>query len=518
MNSGASPAPLVRLDSCDIAAGESPQRLASRLTCLAFQWGLRTPNQATGSKYTAGWRPRVDRVTIAKLIRIMTNSELPGPHQISTGIAMLDAGFIRDNVELVKANCINRGVSAVPVERVITFEARRRELVQKRSETAAKKNEISKQFARATPELRNALKEQSTALDKEVGGIDDELKLVEDDLLANQILIPNMTHPDAPVGSDAAANKIVAQFGEKPRFSFPARDHVAICESLDLADFEAGAKVSGQKFYFLKNEAALLEMALVQYAMQTVLKRGYTPVITPDLAKVDVLEGIGFQPRDPDPETRQVYKVADTDLCLIGTAEITLGGLHMGQIFEEEQLPKRYVGLSHCFRTEAGAAGRDTRGIYRVHQFTKVEMFVYCTPDQSEAIHLEIKEIEEEIFRGLGLAFHVIDTCTGDLGGPAYRKYDLEAWMPGRGQGGDYGEVTSTSNCTDYQARRLGVRYRGKGFKGTKFVHTLNGTAVACTRALVAILENYQQADGSVEIPEVLRRWVGRDRIESRQR
>jgi len=426
---------------------------------------------------------------------------------------MLDAGFIRDNAELVKRNCINRGVSPVPVERVVSFEAERRQLVQQRSETAARKNEISKQFPQAkTPEAKQALKEQAAALDREIGIFDDRLNLVEGDLLVNLILIPNMTHPDAPIGTDAGANKVIAEFGTKPAFAFKPKDHVELCEALDLADFEAGTRVAGQKFYFLKNEGALLEMALVQYAMQAVVRRGYTPLITPDLARVDVLEGIGFMPRD-SVETRQVYTVADTDLCLIATAEITLGGMHKDQIFDEADLPRRYVGLSHCFRTEAGAAGRDTRGLYRVHQFTKVEMFAFCTPEQSEGIHLEIKEIEEEIFKGLGLAFHVIDTCTGDLGGPAYRKYDLEAWMPGRGTAGEFGEITSTSNCTDYQARRLGVRYKGKNFKGTRFVHTLNGTAVACTRAIVAVLEHYQQADGSVLVPETLRPWVGKDRI-----
>lgn len=430
---------------------------------------------------------------------------------------MLDAAFIRDNADKVKENCRNRGVPDFPVDRVIAFDARRKELVQKRSDTAARKNEISKQFAKATPEQRTALKEQSGALDKEVAAIDAELKLVEGDLTANLLQLPNMTHPGAPVGTEAD-NKVVAQFGEPRAFDFKPKDHVALCEALDLADFEAGTKVAGQKFYFLKNEAALLEIALVQYAMQTVVKKGYTPVITPDLARVEVLEGIGFMPRDPDPNTRQVYTVSDTDLCLIATAEITLGGMHRDQIFDEAQLPLRYVGLSHCFRTEAGAAGRDTRGLYRVHQFTKVEMFAFCTPEQSEALHQEIKEIEEEIFKGLGLCFHVIDTATGDLGGPAYRKYDLEAWMPGRGEKGAYGEITSTSNCTDYQARRLGVRYKGKCFKGTRFVHTLNGTAVACTRALVAILENNQQADGSVVVPEVLRPWVGKDVIAPRKK
>ena len=431
---------------------------------------------------------------------------------------MLDAKFIRENAEAVKQNCINRNVSIIPVDRAIAFDAKRKELETSRGETAAKKNEISKLFPTAkSSEDRQKLKDQSAALDREIAILDAEIKLVEDDLKMNLLQLPNMTHPDAPVGTDAAANKVIAQNGDPRKFDFKPKDHVALCESLDLADFEAGTKVSGQKFYFLKNEGALLEIALVQYAMQTVLKRGFTPVITPDLARVDVLEGIGFQPRDPDSNTRQIYTVADTDLCLIATAEITLGGMHRDQIFEEEKLPLRYVGLSHCFRTEAGAAGRDTRGLYRVHQFTKVEMFAFCTPEQSEAIHLEIKAIEEDIFKGLGLAFHVIDTCTGDLGGPAYRKYDLEAWMPGRGTNGDYGEVTSTSNCTDFQARRLNVRYKGKGFKGNKFVHTLNGTAIACTRALVAILENYQQADGSVVIPEVLRPWVGSEVIKAKR-
>ncbi len=426
---------------------------------------------------------------------------------------MLDAGYIRDNADAVKLNCRHRGVSEEPVDRVVAFETKRKELAQNRGETAAKKNEISKQFPQAkTPEAKQALKDQAAAIDKEVGVIDVELKNIEADLLQNLLLIPNMTHPDAPVGSEHA-NKVVAQFGEPRKFDFKAKDHVALCESLDLADFEAGTKVAGQKFYFLKNEGALLEIALVQYAMLTAVKAGYTPVITPDLARVDVLEGIGFMPRDPNPDTRQVYTIADTDLCLIATAEITLGGMHRDRVFDEAELPKRYVGLSHCFRTEAGAAGRDTRGLYRVHQFTKVEMFAFCTPENSDAIHAEIRALEEQIFNGLGLAFHVIDTATGDLGGPAYRKYDLEAWMPGRGEGGAYGEITSTSNCTDFQARRLGIRYKGKGFKGTRFVHTLNGTAVACTRALVAILENYQQADGTVVVPEVLRPWVGKDVI-----
>jgi seryl-tRNA synthetase len=428
---------------------------------------------------------------------------------------MLDANFVCENLDAVKANCVNRNVKA-DVDRVVMLVAQRRDLIQRTQTLQQRQNEVSKSIPREKDAAqKTALIAEGKTLREQVSTQEAQLRQIETDLTAVLMTIPNMTHPAAPVGTTSEDNKVVHIQGTPTKFDFEPKDHVALCEALDLVDFEAGASVVGQKFYFLKKEAALLELALVQYAMQTLVKKGYTPILTPDLARVEVLEGIGFLPRDPDPEKRQIYTIADTDLCLIATAEITLGGMHRDRLFEEADLPHKYVGLSHCFRTEAGAPGRDTRGLYRVHQFTKVEMFAFCTPDQAEAIHEEIRAIEEEIFGGLGLPFHVIDTCTGDLGGPAYRKYDLEAWMPGRGQGGEYGEVTSTSNCTDYQSRRLNIRYRPKAQKGTKYVYTLNGTAVAVTRALVAILENYQQADGSVVIPEVLRPWIGKDRIEA---
>jgi seryl-tRNA synthetase len=429
---------------------------------------------------------------------------------------MLDPAFIRANLDAVRTNCANRNVRA-DVDRVVQLDDERRRFAQQTQTIQQRQNEIAKlvgQAKKAKDEATaNSLMEEAKSLRDQVAGLEKDAKRVEDDLRAAVSVIPNMTHPDAPVGKEATDNKVIRTWGEPRKFDFAAKDHVALCEALDLADFEAGARVAGQKFYFLKNDAVLLEMALVHYAMQTLVKHGYTPVITPDLARVDVLEGIGFIPRDPDPEKRQIYSIEGTDLCLIATAEITLGGMHRDQILDESALPKRYVGLSHCFRTEAGAPGRDTKGLYRVHQFTKVEMFAFCTPEQSEPLHLELLGIEESIFQGLGLPYHVIDTCTGDLGGPAYRKYDLEAWMPGRGKGGEYGEVTSTSNCTDYQARRLNIRYKAPGQKGTRFVHTLNGTAVACTRAILAILENNQQADGTVTVPEALRGWVGKERI-----
>ena len=429
---------------------------------------------------------------------------------------MLDAAFVRDNLKVVRTNCTNRGVTA-DVDAVVRLDDARKRLQQEKDTLQAKQNQITDQIKSAgkDKDKRDALVAESRALKEPIAKLEGELKQAEEARDAALRLLPNMTHPDAPVGHTDADNNVVGTFGEPTKFDFTPKDHVDLLDALDLADLEAGTRVAGQKFYFLKNEGALLELALVQYAMTTLVAEGYTPVVTPDLARVDILEGIGFLPRDPNPDTRQVYTVADTDLCLIATAEITLGGMHRDQIFDEDALPKRYVGLSHCFRTEAGAAGRDTRGLYRVHQFTKVEMFAFCTPDQSEGLHQELRAVEEKLFQGLGLPYRVIDTCTGDLGGPAYRKYDLEAWMPGRGEGGKgaFGEVTSTSNCTDYQARRLNIRYRPKGQKGTRFVHTLNGTAVACTRALVAILENYQQADGTVRVPDALQKWVGKDVI-----
>jgi seryl-tRNA synthetase len=433
---------------------------------------------------------------------------------------MLDAAYVREHLQAVKANCVNRGVAADP-ERVVLLDDQRRDLVGQVQKLQQQQNELSKAIpSERDPARKQELVAQGKQLRAEVAELEARLKAVEADLHAALLTLPNMTHPDAPIGSTSADNRVIYTFKEPTRFDFPPKDHVALVEALDLADLEAGASVAGQKFYFLKNEAVLLELALIQYAMQTLIGEGYTPIITPDLARVEVLEGIGFMPRDPNPDTRQVYTIADSDLCLIATAEITLGGMLRNQILDELDLPLKYVGLSHCFRTEAGAPGRDTRGLYRVHQFTKVEMFAFCTPDQSEAIHQEILGLEKRIFQGLDIPFQVVDTCTGDLGGPAYRKYDLEAWMPGRGADGqgEYGEITSTSNCTDFQARRLNIRYKTPGQKGTRFVHTLNGTAVAVTRALIAILENYQQADGSVVIPEVLRPWVGKDRISAKRK
>jgi seryl-tRNA synthetase len=427
---------------------------------------------------------------------------------------MLDAAYIRANLEAVKANCRSRNVSADP-ERIVQLDDERKRLVQEAQKLQQHQNELSKQI----PKEKDASKKQTLVLEgrslrEKVATLEEKLRHVEADLSMSLRTIPNMSHPDAPVGTTAADNKVIRTWGEPRRFDFTRKDHVALAEALDLVDFEGGAQVAGQKFTFLKNEAVFLELGLIQYALDLLVRHGYAPVITPDVARQEVLEGIGFIPRGPE---TQIYSIENTDLCLIATAEITLGGLLRDQVLEQSRLPIRYAGLSHCFRTEAGAPGRDTRGLYRVHQFTKVEMFSFCLPEESEPLHQEFLQLEEQIFQGLQIPYRVIDTCTGDLGGPAYRKFDLEAWMPGRGENGEYGEVTSTSNCTDYQARRLNIRYKIPGQKGAHFVHTLNGTAVAIGRTILTILENYQQADGSVLIPDVLRPWVGRDCIVPRQ-
>jgi seryl-tRNA synthetase len=422
---------------------------------------------------------------------------------------MLDRRFIVENAELVQRNCRNRGVAA-DVARFVELETLRRSKQADMEEANRLANQVSKSIGQAKDVAeRDARKEEGRRLREQVGRLKTELDDLEATLAALQSGIPNLSHPDAPVGVDDKANLELAKGPTPlPKFDFPPLDHVQLAEKLDLIDFEAGARVAGHGFYFLKNEAVLLELALQQYAVRALVAKGFTPMTTPDLARNEVLQGTGYIPRGPE---TQIYSIENTDLSLVATAEIPLGGLLAGRTVDADELPIKICGLSHCFRTEAGAAGRASRGLYRVHQFTKVEMFAFTLPDQSDAMLEHLRDMECRLFDGLGIPYRVVDTATGDLGGPAYRKYDLEAWMPGRG---DYGEVTSTSNCTDYQARRLGARYKIKGEKGTHFLHTLNGTAIAISRALIAILENYQRPDGSVAIPEALRPWVGKERIE----
>jgi len=425
---------------------------------------------------------------------------------------MLDLRFIRENVEAVEENCKNRGVEA-DVRLVVEMADRRSALIGELNELRQEQNRLAKSVGKERdPEKRQALIEESRAAKDRIPEKEGELRAVEERLREEQLKIPNMTHPDSPIGKDDSENVEIRRWGEIPKFSFQPKDHVELGEALGIIDFDAGAKTTGSKFYFLRGDAVLLELGLVRYAMDILMERGYEPTITPDLARDEALIGTGFIPRGPE---TQIYSVEDSDLSLIATAEITLAGQLADEIVDEERLPLRFAGLSHCFRTEAGSHGRASRGLYRVHQFTKVEMFAFTTPEGSEGVHNEMVEIEERIFQGLGLPYRVVDICTGDLGGAAYRKFDLEAWMPGRGEAGEFGEVTSTSNTTDYQARRLSIRYRRAEPGGRpQLLHTLNGTALAISRALIALLEVYQQEDGSVKLPEALVPYVGKERLE----
>jgi seryl-tRNA synthetase len=420
---------------------------------------------------------------------------------------MLDLRYVRENPEAVAENCRNRGVEA-DVDLVVGLADRRSELIQELNELKQQQNQLAKSVGGERDlERRQNLIAESRRMKEVIPEREAELQAVEGRLREEMLKIPNMTHPDSPIGKDDTENVELRRVGESPTFDFELKDHVELGEALDIIDFEAGTKVAGSKFYFLRGDAVLLELGLVRYALDMLIERGYEPTITPDLARDEALVGTGFIPRGPE---TQIYSIEDSDLSLVATAEITLAGSLAGEILDEEQLPLRLAGLSHCFRTEAGSHGRASRGLYRVHQFTKVEMFGFTTPEQSDAMHEEMLGIEEEIFQGLGLPYRVMDICTGDLGGAAYRKYDLEAWMPGRDA---YGEITSTSNTTDYQARRLQIRYRKNGGR-PQLLHTLNGTAIAVSRALIPILENYQQEDGSIRLPEALVPYAGKKVLE----
>ena len=425
---------------------------------------------------------------------------------------MLDYRFIAENLEAVKKNIADRYMKA-DAGAVARLFARRTELStslqglqqQRNANAAAMKGKMEASG-------REALIEEGKKLKESIAAAEAELAATEAELDKEARKIPNMAHPSAPIGKEDKDNLEVKRIGDPVKFDFEPADHVKLGQDLDIIDFDSATKVSGTKFYYLKNEGVFLELGLVRYALDILQKRGFTPFITPDVAKEDILEGIGFNPRGAE---SNVYTLEGEDTCLVGTAEITLGGYYSNTIIPRERLPLRMAGLSHCFRREAGAAGQFSKGLYRVHQFTKLEMFVYCLPEESERFHEELRATEEEIFAGLEIPFRVVDTCTGDLGAPAYRKWDLEAWMPGR-NGGEWGEVTSTSNCTDYQARRLNVKYKDEDGKN-KFVHMLNGTAIAVSRGIIAVLENFQQADGSVRLPKALVPYCGFEWIKKKE-
>ena len=418
---------------------------------------------------------------------------------------MLDIRFIKEHLEQVKKNITDRNMVA-DADLVVKLYDEKTALQQKLDSLRQQRNEnAAKMKGKLEQDVRTALIAEGKKLKEDIAALEKDYEEAEKAFKVAMMDIPNMAHPDAPIGKEDKENLEVKKWGNIPQFNFQPKDHVELCEALDLVDFETATRVSGTKFYYLKNEAVILELALTRYVMDIIMKEGFTPFITPDVAKEEVAAGIGFNPRG---EESNIYTVEGTGTCLVGTAEITLGGYFAGKTIDASKLPIKMAGLSHCFRREAGAAGQFSKGLYRVHQFSKVEMFIYCLPEKSDEMHQYIRSVEEKIFQGLDVPYRVVDTCTGDLGASAYRKYDLEAWMPGRG---DYGEITSTSNCTDFQARRLGIKYKDEN--GTNYLHMLNGTAMALTRAMIAIIENNQQADGSILIPKNLVPYTGFDRI-----
>ncbi len=417
---------------------------------------------------------------------------------------MLDYRFVKDNLAAVKKNIADRYMKADADLVVSLFERRNAAIKELEDERKRRNENAAAMKAKLEPEQRQKLIDEGKALKERIAALEAESADIEKRLDEEGRKIPNMAHPEAPVGKEDKDNTEVKRVGSPTKFDFEPKDHVQLGQDLDIIDFDAATRVSGTKFYYLKNQGVILELALVRYALDILMKRGFTLFTTPDVAKTEILEGIGFNPRGAE---SNVYTVEGEGTCLIGTAEITLGGYYSGSVLDRADLPLRLAGVSHCFRREAGAAGQFSKGLYRVHQFTKVEMFMYSLPEESDKYHEEIRAIEEEIFAGLGIPFRVVDTCTGDLGAPAYRKWDLEAWMPGR-NGGEWGEVTSTSNCTDFQARRLNVKFKDEDGKN-KYVHMLNGTAIACSRGIIAVLENFQRADGSVAIPPALIPYCG---------
>ena len=418
---------------------------------------------------------------------------------------MLDIKYIRENPDKIKQACEKKKVKC-DIGRILELDEKRRELLSEIEELKAGQNKISSQGQGDKKEI-----EKAKELKGKIKNREPELAEVEEELNQLALQVPNPPLDDVPVGESEKDNQVLREEGEKPKFDFTPRDYLDLAEDLDIIDVKRAAKVSGTRFGYLKGEAALFEFALVQLAFETLAKEGFIPVIPPVMLKRKAMEGMGYLDRGED----EVYHLEKDDLFLIGTSEQSVGAMHLDEIFEEKELPKRYVGFSTCFRREAGAYGKDTKGILRVHQFDKVEMFSFCQPDKSEEEHQFLLDQEEKLMKLLKLPYRVINICTGDLGDPAAKKWDIEAWMPGQNQ---YRETHSTSNCTDWQARRLNIRYKEKG--GVSFVHTLNGTAFAIGRILIAILENCQQADGSVVVPEVLRKYLpgGMERIDRRRR
>jgi len=414
---------------------------------------------------------------------------------------MIDIALIREKPELIISDLKKRGKEElIPlVSKIVRLDSEWRNILRREEELRHERNKVTQEIANL---LRNGkdvthIKAKAKEISEQIKNLQEKRKALKKEIHSLILWLPNITHPSVPVGMSEEDNEVIRVWGEKPAFSFKPRDHIELGLALDLFDIERAAKTSGSRFYFLKNEAVLLEFALVNFTFKILQEEGFKLIIPPVLVSRKIMEGAGFLPSGEE----DVYKIKDEDLYLVGTAEVPLAGLHADEILDENRLPLYYAGFSSCFRTEAGSHGRDTKGIFRVHQFDKIEMFKYTTPETSWEEHEKLIRTAERIYRELGIPYRVVNVCSGELGFTAAKKYDIEAWLPGQNK---YREIVSCSNCTDYQARRLNIRCRKKPNEKPRFVHTLNSTACAIERTIIAIIENYQQEDRSIRIPKPL--------------
>jgi len=419
---------------------------------------------------------------------------------------MLDIKFIREHPDIIKNGCKTKQVK-VDIDKLLEVDKKRRETLQALEDMRAQKNKASKEISQTKNEKEKQkiiLKMQE--LDKNSDRLTKDLKELEKKFNDLMCQIPNLPLDDVPVGKDERDNVVLREWGKKTKFDFKPKNYLELAEKLDLIDVKRAAKISGTRFGYLKREAALLEFALINFAFDTLIREGFIPVIPPVMIKSEMAIGMGFIQQTDDEEA---YYLPKDDLYLTATSEQSLGTMHAGETFEEPNLPSRYIGFSTCFRREAGSYGKDTKGIFRVHQFDKIEMFSFSKPEDSIKEHQFFLELEEKLMQALKIPYRVVQMCVGDLGFPTAVKYDIEAWLPSENR---YRETHSTSNCTDFQARRLNIRYQDKSGK-LNFVHTINGTAFAIGRTLIAIIENYQQKDGSILVPEILQKYLSFKKI-----
>jgi len=426
---------------------------------------------------------------------------------------MLDIKLIREKPEYVRENLKRRGdpEKLEMLDSLIKWDKEWRKNLTELNELRHQRRKITNEIAqlkKSGKEIAGKI-EEAREIDAKIEVLEKKVKEFEEKVNYYLMRLPNLLHESVPYGVDENDNITVKTWGEIPKFDFKVKDHIELGLSLEIMDIERAAKVAGARFYYLKGLGVLLDMALINFALNELIKKGYKPVEPPYMMRRKAYEGTTALTDFEE----MLYKIEDEDLYLIATSEHPIAAMYMNEVLNAEELPLKFVGVSACFRREAGAHGKDTRGIFRTHQFNKVEQFIFCLPEQSWEMHEELLRNAEGLVQKLGLPYRVVNVCTGDIGSFAAKKYDIEVWMPAQNR---YREIISCSNCTDYQARRLNIRYREKeGAPPKGVVHTLNSTALATGRTIVAILENYQQEDGSVLIPKVLRPYMGgTERIE----